>query len=202
MRTFLTALLILIAILMATPSASHACGHDGLYIGAGYSQSLMFSADKRRAFGFTNDRVLFGPGFGGHVVVGYDFCGSRWGLQVPFEFTTMRLNRSERVMFMSGAIEPVLHIASWENGMDFHLIGGVGPSYLNEGTIRDLTSSVGINFGMGPGLSWFLSRQNDFSVAASLDVPFRVIYFFGNRLSNNGTLVFNVPLRLSFTFGF
>lgn len=178
-----------------------ACGHDGLFIGGGYAQSHLFTYERRfLPISNVNERVSFGPAFGGHAVIGYDFCKTRWGIQFPAEFVTLRLN-NERTQLLTVNAEAIYHLASWDNGMDVHLVGGGGVNYLREGETFDRSASVGANMTLGPGVSWFFSR-GALSGAITLQIPFRSILFFGDNLTENQTLTFMIPIRFGMTFGF
>lgn len=178
-----------------------ACGHDGFYVGGGYEQLFMVTPEHQLGTGST-PRISFGPGFGANLVGGYDFCGSRWGIQVPLEFAALKLNHAEWVYNLAASVEGVLHLREWKNGLDFHLVGGIGWTYLTEGSINDRTRNNGITASIGPGLSYFFARKASWSGAVTAELPLRYAYYFGNHLSSNGTSVFAFPLRLSVQFGF
>ncbi len=184
----------------ASPSRVCACGHDGFYAGLGYEQLFLYTPERR--LGLTDERVSFGPGIGAHALIGYDFCGSRWGIQLPFEYARIKLNKSEWVNQFASSVEGVLHLKEWKNGLDVHLLGGVGWSYLSEGKIADRTACAGISVSFGPGISYYFSRTERISAAVNLDVPFRWIYYFGDHLSANGTSVIAFPIRLGVQVGF
>lgn len=178
-----------------------ACGHNSFYLGAGYEQLFMYTSEDRLSAGELG-RITFTPGYGGNVVLGYDFCGSRWGIQIPFEMTRQKLNHQEWVNQMGSSIEGVLHLAEWSNGIDVHLVGGVGWSYISEGSLDNRGAGTGITVSFGPGISYFFHRTEKFSSAIVFEVPLRVINYFGEHLSAKGTTLFAVPLRLSVQFGF
>jgi len=182
--------------------SAKACGHDGFYLGGGYMQQILTTSEKRLSAVGNSEKIVFGPAIGLHVVLGYDFCGSRWGIQMPLDWSTFRLNEEERVQMMGGAVEGVFHIASWDNGADIHLVGGVGLNLITEGAIANVSQNAGINFGVGPGFSWYFLRNKRVTANFTLDVPIRMIYFFGSRLSANKTIAISVPVRLGVTFGF
>lgn len=190
------------ALVLISPPAE-SCGHDGWYVGVGYTQRHLYSPDRQLTIGgLPSDRVKFGPGYGGHFLVGYDFCGTRFGLQVPLEYSNHRLNRVERVHFLSAMAEPILHIAAWQNGLDFHLIGGLGYGYLTEGSRTDRSASHAFQAGIGPGLTWYFSREEESTAAFTIASPLRAILFQWNHLSSNATVAFDVPIRANFTIGF
>jgi hypothetical protein len=177
------------------------CGHDGIYFGGGYEQLFMYTPEHRLG-GSSLGRVKFGPGYGANAVVGYDFCGSRWGIQMPFEFSMLRLNGSEWVKQFGSSVEAVLHLVEWKNGLDFRLVGGAGWTYLTEGNINDHTASVDMTGSVGPGLAYYFTRTEKLSAAVVGELPLRVIYYFGDHLSKNGTTVFALPIRISVQVGF
>lgn len=185
------------------PQASFACGHDGFFFGGGYAQSHLFTHETRFfANSNVNRRITFGPGFGGHAVLGYDVCKTRWGFQVPVEFVSLRINGNERTQLLTVNSEVIYHIASWENGIDVHLVAGGGINYLREGETFDRSASYGANINVGPGVSWYFARAKTLSGALTLQIPIRSILFFGDRLTRNNTLVFVIPVRFGMTFGF
>lgn len=190
----------LAAALFVAPARALACGHDGFYIGAGYTQLFMLTTEHR--LGNTGQRINFGPGFGANALVGYDFCGSRWGIQLPFEFTRLKLNKSEWVNQFGSSIEGVLHLVEWPNGLDVHLLAGAGWTYITEGQYDDRTAAAGLTVSAGPGLSYYFSRTETLSAALALELPFRWIYYFGSHLSSNGTSIVAFPVRLSIQVGF
>lgn len=177
-----------------------ACGHNSFYLGAGYTQLFMYTPQNQR--GNTNENVTFGPGFGVNALVGYDFCNSRWGIQMPFEFTRQRLNRFEWVSQVGSSVEGVLHLAEWQSGLDIHLVGGAGWTYISEGKVRDNTAAKGITASLGPGLSYYFSRTDKVSAAVVFEVPFKLIHYFGTHLSSGGTTLIAFPMRVSMQVGF
>lgn len=181
------------------PTGTHACGHDGFYMGMGYTQLFMVTSERRLG---SNQRITFGPGMGANAVFGYDFCGSRWGIQAPFEFTRQRLNHLEWVNQFNLSLEGVVHLAEWANGIDLRLIGGAGWSYLTEGKIDDRTSGTGIIAHFGPGFAYYFSKTEKVTAAIVTEVPFRMIHYFGDRLSAGGTTIFAIPIRISLQVGF
>lgn len=181
-----------------------ACGHDGFYLAAGYEQLVMFSREDRLVRSGVNlnpQRVVFGPGFGAHVMFGYDYEGTRWGWQVPFEYSYIKLNKQEYLHYFSTALEPVLHLAVWPNGVVFSVIPTLGISVLPDGEIDDGTQGFGVNFGLGPKLSYFFAR-GDVRGSVYLQVPLRAVYVFEDNLSRDGTTLFAVPIRLGLSVGF
>lgn len=179
----------------------HACGHDGFYVGAGYYQLFMYTTEDRLSVGELG-RVNFGPGFGGTALIGYDFCGSRWGIKLPFEYARLRLNRSEWINSFGSSLEGVLHLVQWRSGPEIHLVGGFGLNYLTEGKYQDRTASVGVTAGLGPGFSYYIPNLQKVSVAITLEVPVRMVHYFGDRLSASGTTALAVPIRLAAEVGF
>ena len=189
----------MLALFVATSSKASACAHNGFYFGGGYTQQFLFTPEHRLTLG-GGSRVNFGIPISAYALWGYDFCGTRWGIQMPVEYSTFRLNRSERVGMMGASVEGVYHLVEWADGFDFHLVGGIGGQYLTEGAINDRTESVGMTVAAGPGISWFFGKNHHFSLTSQF--PLRAIIFFGNRLSANHTTVIDLPLRLGFTVGF
>lgn len=192
---------LVIAALLFLPASAVARGHDGFYAGVGYEQLFMYTPEHRLGAG-SQPRITFGPGFGGNAVFGYDFPNSRWGVQLPFEFASQKLNSSEWVNQFNVSVEGVVHLVEWDNGLDFHLVGGGGWTYLTEGKYSDNTSGAGFIASLGPGLSYYFSRTEKISAALAVELPLRFIYYFGDRLSRNGTAIFGIPLRLSLQVGF
>lgn len=200
-RVILSLLCLILAFCPVLISTANACGHNSFYVGVGYEQMFMYTTEDRLSDGELG-RIHFTPGYGGSLLFGYDFCGTRWGIQLPFEFTRQKLNHEEWVNQMGSSVEGVLHLAEWGNGLDVHLVGGVGWAYLSEGATDNRTASAGITVSFGPGISYFFHRSEKFSSAINFEVPIRMINYFGDRLSANGTTILAIPLRLSVQFGF
>lgn len=178
-----------------------ACGHEGFYLGLGYEQLLMYTPEDRLTVGNLGN-VTFGPGYGGTALIGYDFCGTRWGVQMPFEFSRLKLNRSEWVNQFGSSAEGIFHIAQWRNGFNVHLVGGVGWSYITEGDLPGGTAAAGVTASFGPGVSFFFTQTNKISGALNLEVPIRMINYFGSHLSQGGTTILAIPMRLTVQLGF
>lgn len=200
-RVLLLLSVFLVSSFLSYPAACLACGHEGFYTGLGYTQLFMWTTEHQRSLA-ASPRIHFGPGYGAHAVIGYDFCGSRWGIQLPFEFSRQRLDRIEWTNQFGSQVEAVVHLAAWQNGLDVHLVGGVGWAYLTEGRIDNQSNSGGISVGLGPGLSYYFHRDEKISTALAVEAPFRMIYYFGSRLSQGGTTVLAFPIRLSIQLGF
>lgn len=200
---FLVVVCVLSLVMPVFARQTLACGHDSFYMGLGYEQIFMYTPEGQYSGAGANlGRITFSPGFGGLLILGYDFCGSRWGIQMPFEFTRQRLNHFEWVNQFGSTLEGVLHLVEWGNGIDIHIVGGVGWSYLTEGSAKNRTSSTGLTVDVGPGFSYYFSRTDKVSAALSFEVPFRLINYFNDRLSKNGTTIVAVPLRLMLQVGF
>ena len=181
-----------------------ACGHDGFFFGGGYQQLFMWTPeDQLRAPGtISSAQIVFGPGYGAHLLVGYDFKGSRWGIQMPLGYSNLKLNRTERVNYFDGAVEGIFHIAAWDNGIDLNLIGGIGVSALMEGPVDNNTGAIGMNFGIGPGFNWFFHRGEKVRSSVYVQVPIRAVIFFGDNLSKNHTTALQFPIRVGVSVGF
>ena len=200
-RAFLLLLGTLVVLFAWRPQPALACGHDGVFMGVGYTQLFMYTPEHSLGAP-TSGRVYFSPGYGANATVGYDFCGSRWGIQMPFEFVRLKLNHAEWVNQFGSSVEAILHLVESDSGWDFHLLGGVGWSRISEGAINDRSNAYGITASLGPGVSYFFARGERVSAALALEVPFRMIYYFGDRLSANGTTIIAFPIRLSIQVGF
>ncbi len=195
-------LAVVISAALCLPRISHARGHDGFYMGLGALTIPMVSTEHRLTVpGGQSSNLTFRPGIGGWVLVGYDFPGTMWGIQMPFEYHYFKLNGQEWVNSFGSNVEAVIRLAQGTSGFEFHLLAGLGWTYLTEGKISNRTSNMGVNVEFGPGVSWFFAR-GDTRASLTFEVPLRMIYFFGDRLSANGTTVFAFPLRLGFTIGF
>lgn len=202
-RYFLFFALSFSLVLIFLPGQTRACGHDGFFLGGGYQQMFMYTPEDQLAAGggVTSRQITFGPGFGAHLLVGYDFEGSRWGIQAPFGYSYIKLNRSEWVHYFDIDTEAILHLAYWDNGIDIYLVGGLGGSFLTEGSINNNTAAAGINVGIGPGFSYFFARGKT-KGSIYIQVPVRMVHFFGNNLSANGTTLLQVPIRFGLSVGF
>jgi hypothetical protein len=203
MKNLLRPILLSVAFisLLLWSSDVRACGHEGIFIGLGYTQLFMYTPE-HQINKVASERIKFGPGFGANAVVGYDFKDSRWGIQMPFEYARLKLNGDEWVDSFGTELEAILHIVEWGNGLDFHLIGGAGWTYLTEGKIDNQSNSLGVVASLGPGLSWFFSRTEKVSAALNFEVPIRYVHYFKDRLSANGTSALAVPIRLTMQIGF
>ena len=200
-RLLFSAAMVFLLLLPPLLPQALACGHEGVYFGGGYTQLFMYSPGDLQT-GNLGQKVHMSPGYGANAVVGYDFCGTRFGIQMPFEFTMQRLNRQEWVPQIGSTLEGVLHLAEWSNGIDIHLVGGVGWSYLFEGEIQNHSRGAAITGDFGPGLSYYFFRNNKVSTALTAEAPFRIQYYFGDHLSPNGTTFVSFPIRLSIQVGF
>ncbi len=186
--------------------ASHqadACGHDGFFLAGGYQQMFMYTPEDQLTAegGLRSQQITFGPGFGLHVIAGYDFEGSRWGIQAPLSYSYIKLDRVEWVHYFDIDLEGIFHLAYWENGIDIYLIGGTGASFLTEGKVSNKSAAAGINAGLGPGLSYFFARGRH-KGSIYIQVPVRMVHFFGDNLSADGTTLLQVPIRLGLSVGF
>jgi hypothetical protein len=189
--------------LIFAPKLTEACGHDGFFIGGGYQQMFMYTPEDQLTGGggIVSQQIKFGPGFGMHLLLGYDFEGSRWGIQAPLGYSYIRLNEAEWVHYFDIDVEGILHLAYWENGVDLYLVGGAGGSFLTEGSVSNNSRASGINVGIGPGFSYFFARGKN-KGSLYIQVPVRMVHFFGNNLSSNGTTLLQVPIRLGISVGF
>lgn len=189
--------------LIFLPAQTKACGHDGFFLGGGYQQMFMYTSEDQLAAagGFRSQQITFGPGFGLHLLAGYDFEGSRWGIQAPLGYSYIKLNKAEWVHYFDIDAEGIFHLAYWDNGIDIYLVGGGGGSFLTEGSINNNSAAAGINVGIGPGLSYFFARGKT-KGSLYIQVPVRMVHFFGNNLSAGGTTLLQVPIRLGLSVGF
>ncbi|MDO8493972.1 MAG: hypothetical protein Q7S68_01370 [Deltaproteobacteria bacterium] len=184
-------------------SEARACGHEGFYTGLGYSQLFQYTPDKQLAVSTvgSTSRVDWNSRFGGYVKFGYDFCASRWGVEVPLNVDQQRLNQQELVYVMTGDANAIFHIAETRKGLDFYWIGGLGGNYVTEGIIKDKSRAIGVNLNFGPGFQYFIKRGEQ-KIGIGLSIPARATLYFGNNLSKNKTAVFAVPFRVGLTVGF
>ncbi len=201
-RIILGCSLLVVAVSLMAPRFSHARGHDGFYFGLGPMTIPMVTTEHRlTAPGGQSERISFLPGPGAFLLIGYDIPNSSWGIQMPVEWQYFRLNRQEWVNSIGSNLEAVWRLAQWENGFEFHLVGGLGWTHFFEGSIQNRSRATGMNFGVGPGFSWFFAR-GDTRASLTFEVPFRIIHFFGDNLSRGGTTVMAFPVRLGVTIGF
>lgn len=201
-RLLLVVLAVTLMALVSVPDKAHARGHDGLYIGFGLLTMPQFTTEHRMTVvGGSSPRIKFWPGFGGWLLLGYDFPNSMWGLQMPIEYQYFKLNGQEWTSQIGSTLEGVVRISQWSNGLEFHLLGGLGWTHIFEGKIGNQTAATGMTAEIGPGFSWFFKRD-DTRASLTLELPLRYTYFFGNNLSRNGTSVFAIPVRLGVTVAF
>lgn len=179
-----------------------ACGHDGFFIGAGYQQLFMYTTESQLTGQqqLRDQQISFGPGYGAHLLLGYDFESSRWGIQFPAGYDYMRLNHSEWVHHFDVSAEAILHLAAWDNGIDISLVGGVGASIMPEGQIDNNSGAVGIHGGIGPAFNYFF-MDGETKGSIYIQVPIRIVNYFGDNLSRNGTTALQIPIRLGISFG-
>ena len=178
------------------------CGHEGWYVGAGYTQLLQYSPDNQlTAAGAATRKIDWRTRWGAYGKVGYDWCGSRWGIEVPFSYNRQKLNRSEMVNIFGVDANAVFHIVETTGGADFYWIGGMGMNIVTDGQIKNNTGAGGINVNFGPGFQYFLKKTKP-KVAIGVSVPVKYTYYFGNHLSRSGTSVFGFPIQVGFTIGF
>jgi hypothetical protein len=177
-----------------------ACGHEGPFVGIGYNQLFMYTPQKQ--YMNTSSRISFSPGYGGNLTFGYDFQGTRWGIQIPAEYARIKLNGNEWVNSIQASAEGIFRIKQWDNGVDFHLVGGFGWSYLSEGKVYNRSQSNGITGGIGPGVSYFFSMTEKISGAVVAEVPIRAVYFVSGHLSSGKAVALDVPIRISMQIGF
>ncbi|PIR25758.1 MAG: hypothetical protein COX62_02075 [Deltaproteobacteria bacterium CG_4_10_14_0_2_um_filter_43_8] len=170
---------------------------DGWYFAGGYEQHVFYSRDHRKAaVGVPSSKITFGPGFGLHVMGGYHFPQSRFGIQVPIDYSNVELNRRERINTISVSAEGVMHLKEWENGAELHLLSGLGTIYFDEGEVDNKSRDVGALASFGAGISVYFNQQKKNATALNIEVPLQAIYFPRDRLSGSGTFVFSVPIRV------
>jgi len=180
----------------------NAAGHDGFFLGGGYQQLFMYTTEHQLTFaGANSSKITFGPGFGANILIGYDLTKSRWGFQFPFEYSYLKLNKTEYVHYFGFSTEGILHLRWWKNGVDLNLVGGIGYSNLLEGPVDNNTNAQGINFGVGPGFNYFFARDK-IKGSIYVQMPIRMVYFFGNNLSASHTIALSVPIRIGLSIGF
>lgn len=182
---------------------AYACGHEGWYVGAGYTQLIQFSPDHQLvAGGAASPKVDWNTRWGAHGRVGYDFCTSRWGVEVPFSFDRQRLNRREVINQIGIDANAIYHIVETEAGADFYWIVGSGVNMAFEGPVNNNTGTAGANLNFGPGFQYFIKKDKT-QVALGISAPFKYTLYFGNNLSGaKKTSVIGVPFRVGFSLGF
>lgn len=184
-------------------SKVYACGHEGWYAGLGYTQLIQFSPDRQlTAAGGTTPKVDWDTRWGVLGRIGYDFCGSRWGVEVPISLDRQRLNRREVINQFGLDANALFHIVETEAGSDFYWIVGTGMNIAMEGPTNNNTGAAGINLNFGPGYQYFL-KQGKPKITIGLAVPLKYTLYFGNNLSGNKkTSVIGLPFRVGFSVGF
>lgn len=182
---------------------AYACGHEGWYAGAGYTQLLQFTPDNQlTAAGGTPPKVDWDTRWGAHTRVGYDFCASRWGVEIPLSFDRQRLNRREVINQIGIDANAIFHILETAGGSDFYWMAGGGMNIAMEGPVNNNTGAGGINFNFGPGFNYFI-KQSKTKVAVGVSLPFKYTLYFRNNLSGSKkTTVFGFPFRVGFSIGF
>lgn len=201
-RFYIYLLLALASSTLFIPTGAQACGHEGFYVGGGYSQLFLWSQDKQIiGGGLSNNPIRMRTRFGGYGKFGYDFCKSRMGIEVPLAFDRQRLNRVENVNVFSADTNAIIHLIETEKGADFYWIIGTGFNLMTEGSLNNNSRAKGINANFGPGFQYFLSK-GDTKAAIGISVPVRYTFYFGNNLSRDVTKVLGFPIRVGFTVGF
>lgn len=185
------------------PGPANACGHEGWYAGLGYTQLVQATPDRQLiAGGGASPKVDWNTRWGAHGKVGYDFCGTRWGVEVPVSLDRQRLNRQEVVNQIGLDANALYHIVETETGIDFYWIAGSGLNIAFEGPINNNTGTAGANLNFGPGFQYFIKKEKT-KVALAVSVPFKYTLYFGNNLSGaKKTSVIGVPFRVGFSLGF
>ena len=183
-------------------SPTQACGHEGWYFGTGYSQLLQYSPNNQLTATDVPSpgRIDFKTRWGGYAKVGYDFCASRWGIELPVSLNRQRLNRSEMVNVIGVDLNALFHIIETQNGIDFYWIGGTGMNIITDGPINNNTGAGGINFNFGPGFQYFFDQKRNISL--NFSVPVKYTLYFGSHLSQGHTSVIGIPILAGFTVGF
>lgn len=199
-------LILVIAFLLfgiVTPWAkATACGHEGWYVGGGYTQLLQKSLDKQNlapGIAATNT-VRFDTRFGGSVKIGYDWCQTRYGLETTISYDKQRLNRFEMVHQFGADLNSVIHLIETRSGLDFYLLAGLGVTLLPEGPSNNNSGAIGAAVNLGPGFRYFLDKTR--KAALHFEIPVKYTLFFGNNLSARKTAVYGLPIRIGFTIGF
>ncbi len=194
---------VFVVLLLFSPLPSHACGHEGWYAGLGYTQLLQFSSERQlTAGGGAAPKINWDTRWGAHGKVGYDFCGSRWGAELPVSLDRQRLNRAENVSILGIDVNALYHIVETKKGIDFYWIAGTGINLALEGSANNNTGAAGMNINFGPGLNYFIKRKKP-NVALHLSVPAKYTLYFRNNLSGGGkTAVLGFPVRVGFSVGF
>ena len=184
---------------------ANACGHEGGYFGLAYTQLVQFSPEKRYVSPgippASVDKISLGSRYGGQIKIGYDFCGTRFGIEMPIGINYQMLNEVDRVLFLSLDTNAIIHIVETEEGADFYWIVGVGANIATEGTIKDNSKAGGMNVNFGPGFQYFFARGKR-RAAIGISIPVKYTLYIGNNLSRNNTSVIGVPVQVGFTVGF
>ncbi|OGQ43201.1 MAG: hypothetical protein A3I70_00865 [Deltaproteobacteria bacterium RIFCSPLOWO2_02_FULL_44_34] len=165
-------------------------------------QLLQFSPDNQLIGGglIPSGKVQWQTRWGAYAKVGYDFCSSRWGIELPFSYNRQKLNRSETVHMIGIDANAVFHIVETQKGADFYWIAGTGVNLVTEGSINNNTGNAGINLNFGPGFQYFINKSP--KVALGVSLPFKYTLYLGDHLSRNNTQVFGFPVQVGFTIGF
>lgn len=181
---------------------AHACGHEGWYGGIGYGQLFQFSPDKRLTAGggSSANNVSFKTRYGGYAKIGYDWCGTRYGIEFPFSYNRQRLNRQNMIHLFGMDVNAVIHLVETEGGADFYWIAGTGMNIVPRDVASNTRKAVGINLNFGPGFQYFISKKP--RVALGVSVPLKYTLYFGSNLSARKTQVIGVPFLVGFTVGF
>ncbi|MDO8527855.1 MAG: hypothetical protein Q7T03_09235 [Deltaproteobacteria bacterium] len=184
------------------PATSNACGHEGFYIGGGYQQLFQFSPDRQLVGGgaVSPGKIDWRTRWGFYGKAGYDFCESRWGVELPVSYNRQKLNRAETVSVIGVDLNAIFHIIETPGGLDFYWIGGSGMNIVTDGQVKNNSGSGGVNINFGPGLQYFISKKP--KVAMGISVPFKYTLYFGDHLSKNITQVFGIPIMAGATIGF
>ena len=196
----LTALFLMI--LIGSGQEANACGYEGWYFGGGYTQLFQVSRDKQNvAAGIASSRrVPFANRFGGHLKVGHDWCGTRYGLEATIHYDKQRLNKTDMVHQFGGDLNSVIHLVETPGGLDFYLLAGLGVTLIPKEKTNNSTGAIGGSLNLGPGLRYFLDKKR--KAALFVEIPAQATLFFGNNLSARKTSVLGIPLRIGFTVGF
>ena len=182
----------------------YACGHEGPYVGLAYTQLIQHTRDNRyigSTSTTTAQKISWGSRYGTQVKFGYDFCGTRFGVEMPIGVNYQLLNNADDVLVLNLDTNLIIHIIETEGGLDFYWIAGVGATVVTEGDIDDNSKAGGISGNFGPGVQYFFNQGKHRS-AIGLSIPVKYTMYVGDNLSKDRTSVIGVPVNIGFTIGF
>lgn len=205
-KVFITALL-LASIFLSLGVAS--ASDENLSFGGGYQQPLMYTWKKWARN--QNEKIRFWPGAGAFLKFGYRFDKPDWlEIALPVSWSMVRLNRQEWVNIINANGEAAFHLLARDSKFDPFIAADIGFDYMTEGTIKDSSKSIGLEFGAVLGMNYQLMQYGKpgaktSSLSFYAEVPVKLILFFNEyhlAVDNRTIPVLSFPVRVGLMYHF